>query len=107
MEECDISSYEFFKVLTHIPQIRRIFLYGSRARKDHTARSDIDIAIDCPGATVQDWNMIETIIEQADTLLTIDFIRYDELKQDNPLKKSIDRDGIILYKRDFYEQNSD
>ena len=44
-----IEKYEekLIKIISkHLPECK-IYLYGSRARKNHTPGSDIDIAIDC------------------------------------------------------------
>jgi uncharacterized protein len=97
MDIDEIKQKEFFCKLTKIPTIQRIFLYGSRARGDHFERSDIDIAIDCPTATDTHWLTIRTIIDDADTLLSIDCVRYDTLLSSNPLKQMIDQEGVMLY----------
>lgn len=99
MKNVDLPAYQFIEKLKKISAIRRLILYGSRARKDNTARSDIDLAIECPGISEHEWIHIVDIMEQADTLLTIDYLRFDTLSDTNPLKYSIERDGIILYKK--------
>lgn len=79
--------------------VEKIILFGSRASKDNVDRSDIDLAIDCPKATVKEWQMFLDIIDNADTLLQIDCIRYDTLFADSLLKKQIDQDAIIIYEK--------
>src|ERR1700678_4257017 len=96
----DIKSYAFFKTLTELLYIDRIILYGSRARNDFGERSDIDLAIECSQATAIEWNAIIDIIENADTLLFIDCVRFDTLSKASPLRRSIIDDGIVLYQRD-------
>lgn len=91
--------YSFIKKLQQLPYVEKIILFGSRARGDNQDRSDIDIAIVCPTATENDWLQITAIIDQADTLLNIDCIRYDTLSYNATLKKAIDQDGIILFQR--------
>ncbi len=91
-------NYSFIQRLTELPYINHIYLYGSRARGDHRPRSDLDLAIECPQASNQDWQQILEIIEDADTLLSIDVLRYDQL-QEGLLKENIDRDKkIIMYR---------
>ena len=94
--DCVITKL-FYKQLIALLFIDKIILYGSRARGDFQPRSDIDLAIVCPHAAVNDWQKVLDIIDEADTLLTIDCVQYDILASGNPLKQAIDRDGIILY----------
>lgn len=103
MKNIALIPYQFIEKLKKISGIKRIILYGSRARGDNEERSDIDLAIDCPGISFDEWNAIINIIEQADTLLTIDFVRFDTLSEKNPLRISIERDGLILYQKDSHE----
>ena len=37
------------------PEVRVVYLYGSRARGDYNPQSDIDVAIDAPGMTAQNF----------------------------------------------------
>lgn len=99
MKQIELNNYQFLEKLKNVPSIKRIILYGSRARGDNTSRSDIDLAIDCPGITEHDWHCVLNIIDQADTLLGIDCVRFDTLSEANPLRNSIEHDGVILYKR--------
>ncbi len=91
----EINQYEFIKKLKSLPFVKQIILYGSRARKTNQSRSDIDIAIICPNATNDQWLEILDIIYEADTLLLIDCVRFDQLK-DNDFKSNILKEGIIL-----------
>ncbi len=79
--------------------MRAIYLYGSRARGDHQERSDIDLAIDAPMATQKEWNQIALIIEEADTLLKIDCVNLNQLKNQK-LLENILKDRKILFKRE-------
>ena len=84
-----------------MPFVEKIILYGSRARGDHKERSDIDLAIVCSNTVGnKDWQGIINIIDDADTLLSIDCINNNDLTEDNPLKQAIDHDGVLIYKRD-------
>lgn len=51
-KENNITHYRFLKQLSLLPCVKKIILFGSRARKDNLDRSDIDLAIDSPNATV-------------------------------------------------------
>ncbi|MFI4919374.1 MAG: HI0074 family nucleotidyltransferase substrate-binding subunit [Legionellales bacterium] len=88
----------FLKKLAALTFIEKIILYGSRARGDNKARSDIDLAIECSNPIKnEEWQQIITIIDNADTLLKIDCIKYNDLAPNNPLKQAIDKDGKIIY----------
>lgn len=95
----ELSQYAFFKKLKSLTFIKKIILFGSRARQDNKERSDIDLAIECPDVTDRQWQVILDIIDDADTLLNIDCVRLDTLDDQNPLKKAIEREGIILYQK--------
>lgn len=99
MVELDLS-YRFLELLKTLSFVEAIYLYGSRARGDHRERSDIDLAILCPEATGQEWNQIIEIIEEADTLLSIDCVRLDQLGEGNPLLHNIVRDRKVLFVRE-------
>jgi predicted nucleotidyltransferase len=99
MLEKNISEYDFFKKLCKLPFIDGVYLYGSRARQQHQERSDIDLAINCPTATKDDWLLILDIFEETDTLLKIDSVRLDELSDDDLLKQNILKEKVILYEK--------
>jgi predicted nucleotidyltransferase len=91
--------YRFIERLKALPFVEAIYLYGSRARGDHSPRSDIDLAILCPSASRKAWLSILDIIEGSDTLLQIDCVRLDELKDGDRLKEKILRQGKSLYQK--------
>lgn len=95
----DITTYAFFKKLTELSCIEEIWLFGSRARGDYRERSDIDLAILCPKATEQEWRQILDCIEEADTLLHIDCVRFDTLTESEKIRDNILKFKKILYKR--------
>lgn len=96
----NLKNYQFLKKLEELPFIDEIWLYGSRARGDNQERSDIDLAILCPVATRENWHEVLEIIENADTLLKIDCVRFDQLNETTEIRKNILHDKVILYKRD-------
>ena len=94
----DIKSYDFYYEIRSLPCVKGIYLYGSRAKGDAQERSDIDLAINCPDASDSDWRQILQIIENADTLFSIDCVRYDTL-DDVRLKHEIDKNKVVLFEK--------
>jgi predicted nucleotidyltransferase len=79
------------------PEVERILLFGSRAKGDAEARSDIDIAVACPTADTPTWLDICRVTEEAETLLKIDVVRLEEATPD--FRQRIEREGKVLYER--------
>ena len=78
-----------------LPSVRRVILFGSRARGDHDQRADIDLAVDCPAASREDWGRIWNAVDDAPTLLKVDLVRLDEAGDE--FRAEIEREGIVLY----------
>lgn len=93
------SLLSFINSLISYPFVERVILFGSRARKDYSSRSDIDIAVDCPTATFENWTNVLEAIDEARTLLKIDCIRLDKLEPKDPLRTNILEQGHILFDR--------
>ena len=72
--------------------IRKVILFGSRARGDNGARSDIDLAVS--GGDITGFRL--DIDDEVRTLLMFDVVNLDGAVQ-LPLLASIEREGIILY----------
>lgn len=71
---------------------KRILIYGSRARGDFRATSDIDIAIDCGTREVLARNAID---DEVKTLLKLDIV---EIRKVAPkLQEEIEKEGALIY----------
>src|ERR1700741_1187335 len=84
------------QTIAKFPEIKRAVIFGSRAKGNHQAGSDADIAI---------WTTNDNAISQLYGILNdeillpykFDVLNYDKI--DNPdLKDQIDRIGIEIYK---------
>lgn len=75
--------------------IKKIILFGSRARGDHYERSDIDIAVS--GGDF-DGFYFDTM-ENAYTLLLFDIVDLDA-EISGELEKEIEKDGVVIYEKD-------
>lgn len=95
-----LQDYAFFQQLTALPYIEAIYLYGSRARGDHDERSDIDLAIDCPSASEEEWKAVKKIADEADILLKVGPTRLDKIT-DRLMRQLIIHQRKLLYLRDY------
>ena len=72
--------------------VKKVILFGSRARGDFKEKSDIDLA-------VQGGDFIRFMLdvnEETSTLLSFDIINLDEEIQ-SELRESIEKEGKIVY----------
>ena len=95
-----MKTYQFIRNIARLPFVNKIIIFGSRARNQESSKSDIDLAIDCPGAPEFGWLEILDIVEVADTLLSVDCIRLDTLSDEDKLKKNILKQGKCIYLKD-------
>ena len=76
--------------------VRKIWLFGSRARGDHMSYADVDLAFDIADFKGWDWlDMVEMVDHE--TLLKVDCVDLGSAPAD--LKENIFRDGIVIYAR--------
>lgn len=80
-----------------MPWVRRVLLFGSRARGTARERSDIDLAVDAPGASPREWSSVMEVAENANTLLKIDVVRLDEASGD--FRDEMIAEGVTLFER--------
>lgn len=97
--EKPITEYRFFRAICALPFVQAVWLFGSRARGTARARSDIDLAVLCPGADSAQWQQVLDIVEEADTLLEIDCVRFDTLAATSDFRAAIERRHHVLYER--------
>lgn len=85
---------EQIKNLASKYQINKIILFGSRARKDNSNRSDIDLAVYTQDANAKIFFILD--LEGIETLLKFDVVFID----DNTSEKLLDeikKDGVAIY----------
>ncbi len=74
--------------------VKKIVLFGSRARGNNTERSDVDLAVYGGDFDSFYWNIQENV----HSLLMFDLVNVDEgISRD--LEEEIERDGIVLYEK--------
>ncbi len=73
-------------------KIRKVLVFGSRARGDYKRTSDIDLAVE--GGNVAAFTV--DVEELTSTLLEYDVVNLDGMVQ-KELLESIEKEGIIVY----------
>ena len=81
--------------LSRFPEVRVAYLYGSRARGDYKPQSDIDIAIDAPSMTQQNFAQLWSAIDALPIAYPLDCIWLQALPESS-LKAQVERDGLVL-----------
>ena len=78
-----------------IDKIKKVILFGSRARGDNSIKSDIDLAIYCDTSIVE---FIEDIEMNTSTLLEFDFSDMKDI-HDETFVSQVEKEGIIIYEK--------
>lgn len=84
-------------VATETPGLRRVWLFGSRARNEAAPRADIDLAVEYPDAAPADFARVSSLLSELDTLLPVDVVRVEEAGEE--MRHRVLRDGVLLYER--------
>lgn len=87
---------EIRKIAVEYPEIKKVVLFGSRARNDNNERSDIDIAVYTEKYPFINEAKFWLDIEDIDTLLQFDIVVIDE-ETDKKLIENVNRDGVVIY----------
>ena len=89
------KTIEQVKRLAHRFGVPKLVLFGSRARRDHHARSDYDFAV--WGCTPQQRAQFSDAVENdLDSLYSVDLVFVSE-HTDAALLQNIEKDGIIVF----------
>ncbi|MFT6844396.1 MAG: putative nucleotidyltransferase [Flavobacteriales bacterium] len=95
LKECDIDKIK--SVFCEYPEIEKVILYGSRAKGNYRANSDIDLSI-IGSVDLGKLIKIETKLDDLLLPYLMDLSIFDKIKN-NDLVEHINRAGIIFYKK--------
>ena len=86
---------EYFKSK---PEVKKVMIYGSRAKGNFNNGSDMDFALWTDGKS--DYELrIEAELDDLETPYMFDVTDYKNLTHEG-MKNSIDRDGVLFYKKE-------
>jgi predicted nucleotidyltransferase len=90
--------------LTNIPTVRRILLFGSRARGLSDEHSDLDVAVvidsmDSPSKAAVEEAKWEALSEDAFLYANVVTISAEQLTADTAFSRSLNKEGIELWTR--------
>lgn len=98
MRHVDLPSsiYDLAHHIGELPDVERVLLFGSRARGNHSERSDIDIAVEANDNPIARSAAFD-LVENAPTLLPIDLVWLPEASP--AFRDEVRREGIVLFER--------
>ena len=92
----DAIMESFRAIFSATPALEKVLLFGSRARGEGAASSDIDLAVVAPMMTVEEFTGLWQRLDDLPLVYKIDLVRMEQL-QDEALKAMIVRDGREIY----------
>jgi len=88
------------------PEIARVYLYGSRARGDHRAGSDIDLAIEMDAPNTDKaysmWSGFKSDFDEAPDMHLSSAVHLEWYEKGAGLGKvgnGVEKDGVLLFER--------
>ena len=96
MKETGIKEIVLDEIKSYAEQfdIKKVILFGSRARGDYKEKSDIDLAVS--GENISAFSIL--VDENTSTLLKFDIVNLDASVQQE-LLQSIEEEGIVIYEK--------
>jgi predicted nucleotidyltransferase len=89
--------------------LEQVWLFGSKARGDSTADSDIDIMVvlddtakinKTPGGNTERYNLAMDILTEYDELISpMEYPMYDFKRASIPLHQNIKKEGVLFYEK--------
>lgn len=88
--------HAFKEIALRCGPVKRLMLFGSRARGDNDENSDYDIAVFAPGMTDAEKESFLGEVEAVETLRKIDTVFIEKRHADTELYANILRDGVDI-----------
>lgn len=91
----EVILQEIYEISSKHPEIKKVVLFGSRARGDNLIKSDIDLAI-YADSSLEEY--IDDIENNTSTLLEFDFSNMNAI-EDELFIEQINKEGITIYEK--------
>ncbi len=95
----DKELHEIISVFEAFQKVKKVVLFGSRAKGNYTSGSDIDICMYGSSLTTNDIIDISIEIDKLEMAYKFDLLIYGRITEDK-LIEHIDRLGICLFERE-------
>lgn len=76
--------------------LRQVWIFGSRARGDWRSRSDVDLAVDAPDWTAQEFSRFEDAIKQLPMVYRVDAVLWQSIMTEQ-FRAHIERDHKVFW----------
>lgn len=76
--------------------VKKLILFGSRARGDCHDRSDIDIAVEGISTTSEYLDLVDDI-DDSDIIYLVDVVDLNSMMLSLSIVEEIEKDGVLLY----------
>ena len=87
---------DFSLIFDRFSDIKKVILFGSRARENFSSSSDIDLAIDAPSMNSVAYTNLWSMLDELPIVFKLDVLHLQSLNNDK-LFESITKDGVIFY----------
>ena len=94
----DQSYKELLEILSSIPEIEEVLIYGSRARGDFWRASDIDLSIKGKEFMRHTLALLNDKLYESHIPQIVDAHIYSDIKSQS-FKNNVDRDGRVIYRK--------
>lgn len=78
------------------PSVERVVIFGSRAKGNYRAGSDIDLVVIAPTMSQSDFALLRSDLDDTSILFKMDLIHWDALSN-QLLKSKIMAEGVAFY----------
>lgn len=95
IEELKVILYDVLKNFS----VKKAILFGSYAKNNQTATSDIDIVIDSEGKllNIYFYGLLEELVERLQK--EVDLFEISEIQEGSSIYDNIQKEGVVIYER--------